>query len=155
MFNHDTHYRVAERFKGEGNTAYKAQDYEKAKQCYSSAIYHCPGCAVYYGNRSAALMMLNDYTAALDDCTRAVQLDESFTKGYLRAAKCHLMLGNPSLSIDYYHKVLQFEKGNKQAQSEMDVSRKVLGYMDRAKSETQKGEYRTVSMCCKQVFVSD
>ena len=91
--------------------------------------------------------MLSDYAAALDDCTKAIQLDESFTKGYLRAAKCHLMLGNPSLSIDYYHKVLHFEKANKQAQSEMDVSRKVLGHMDRAKAESIKGEYRTVSAC--------
>lgn len=74
----------------------------------------------------------------------AIKLDESFTKGYLRAGKCHLMLGNPSLSIDYYHKVLQFEKGNRQAQAEMDISHKVLQHLERAQSESLRGEHRTV-----------
>ena len=66
-------------------------------------------------------------------------------QGYLRAAKCYLMLGNPSLSVDYYHKVLLVEKRNKQAQDELEVSQKVLGHLERAKKETVRGEHRTVS----------
>ncbi len=90
--------------------------------------------------------MLHLWSLALDDCTRAIQLDEVYTKGYLRAAKCHLMLGNPSLSIDYYQKVLGFERGNKQALAEMEVSRNVLSGLERAEQEANKKEYRTVSL---------
>ena len=119
--------------------------------------------------------MLSDYGAALEDSTRSIHLDESYTKvsvvtlysalfptcglssfedsmlvfqyhsssfsscpspplpslssslpppptspqGYLRAAKCHLMLGNPSLSIDFYHKVLHVQPHHKQAKEEV------------------------------------
>lgn len=140
-------YRLAEQHKAAGNEAYKTQDYEKARQCYTEAIIASPGCALYYGNRSAALMMLEKWSLALDDCTKAVQMDECYTKGYLRAAKCHLMLGNPSLSIDYYQKVLGFERGNKQAMAEMEASRNVLGSLKRAETESNRGEHRTVSVC--------
>ncbi|XP_064389364.1 dnaJ homolog subfamily C member 7-like [Halichondria panicea] len=142
---------LAEQHKAAGNTAYKDHDYERARQCYSDAIHASPGCAMYYGNRSAALMMLHLWSLALDDCTRAIQLDEVYTKGYLRAAKCHLMLGNPSLSIDYYQKVLGFERGNKQALAEMEVSRNVLSGLERAEQEANKKEYRTAVYyldCC-------
>ena len=78
----------AERFKQEGNAAYKAGDYKQAKALYSQAIFHCPGCATYYGNRSAASLMLEEYGPALDDCTRSTQLDENFTKVSQRSDLC-------------------------------------------------------------------
>ena len=63
--------------------------------------------------------MLEQYQKALEDAVKSIALDEGFVKGYLRAAKCHLMLGNPSLSIDYYHKVLERAPGNSQAKEEV------------------------------------
>ena len=80
--------------------------------------------------------MLEDYSRALDDSITSIKLEESFTKvriritcshlksahyhqGYLRAAKCHLMLGNPSLSLDFYEKVLNVEPKNQQAIEEV------------------------------------
>ena len=41
------------------------------------------------------------------------------SQGYLRAAKCYLMLGNPSLSIDFYMKVLHVQPHHKQAKEEV------------------------------------
>lgn len=64
-------------------------------------------------------MMLGQHQAALEDSRISLQLDEGFTKGYLRAAKCHLMMGNPTLSIDWYNKALHFQPGNKQAVEEV------------------------------------
>lgn len=75
--------------------------------------------AAYYGNRSATLMMLTEYKAALEDARVSIEMDESFTKGYLRAAKCHLMMGNPSLSIDWYNKALVLQPRNRQAAEEV------------------------------------
>ena len=59
---------------------YKDGNYEEAIGFYTQAINLQPDCAVYYGNRSAALMMVARYGQALDDCTRSVQKDEKYTK---------------------------------------------------------------------------
>ena len=59
---------------------YKSGSYEEAIEHYTQAINLQPDCAVYYGNRSAALMMVAKYSQALDDCTRSVQKDEKYTK---------------------------------------------------------------------------
>lgn len=76
----EIHRQAAEKAKKEGNEFYKSGDYEKAIEFYTQAINLQPQCAVYYGNRSAALMMVGKYGQALDDCTRSVQKDEKYTK---------------------------------------------------------------------------
>ena len=63
--------------------------------------------------------MLGEYKAALEDARVSIELDQNFTKGYLRAAKCHMMMGNPSLSIDWYNKALELQPRNKQAAEEV------------------------------------
>ena len=108
-------------FKLSGNEAYKEGDYGEACELYTKAIFHNPGNAGYYGNRSATLLMLEQYQRALEDAVKSIALDEEFLKGYLRAAKCHLMLGSPSLSVDYYRKVLERAPGNSQAKVEVCV----------------------------------
>ena len=73
-------FRLAEEYKLRGNAAYKTGLYSDACEHYTKAIYHNPNCATYWSNRSAALMMLQDYTSALDDCSQAIRLDENFIK---------------------------------------------------------------------------
>lgn len=70
--------------------------------------------------------MLEEYQSALEDAITSIKLDDQFLKGYLRAAKCHLMLGNPSLSMDYYRKVLERAPANKQAKQEVSGFRLML-----------------------------
>jgi len=135
----------SDKYRQRGNEAYKSGDYQQARDLYSSAIQLDPQNATLYGNRSASYMMLQDFSAALEDSTRSVHLDESYTKGYLRAAKCHLMLGNPNLSIDFYRKVLSVQPRHKQAKEELEVSQRALLHLERANLETERGEHRTVS----------
>lgn len=137
---------LAEDHKLRGNAAYKTGMYEEACENYTKAIFHNPNCATYWSNRSAALMMLQDYTSALDDCTQAIKLDETFTKVYLRAAKCYLMTGNPSLSIDYYRKVLQVEKKNKQALAELQLSQLVQKHLEAANAALESGQFQKAVM---------
>jgi DnaJ family protein C protein 7 len=134
-------------FKLSGNKAYKEGEYAEACELYTKAIFHNPGNAGFYGNRSASLLMLEQYQKALEDAVKSISLDEGFLKGYLRAAKCHLMLGNPSLSIDYYHKVLERAPGNSQAKSEvnflLETSKSVDDSLQRAKAAAVKSDFRT------------
>ncbi|KAF9104938.1 hypothetical protein BGX29_000995 [Mortierella sp. GBA35] len=109
---------TAEQIKAEANQEYKLGNYAAAVDLYSQSIKLEPTNATYYGNRSAALMMIKKYSDAAKDCQTAVRLDPTFVKGYLRGAKCQLQLGNVSESIRLYTKVLELEPSNAQATKE-------------------------------------
>ena len=79
-------FRLAEEHKARGNEAYKAGKYDEACQQYTKAIFHNPNCATYWSNRSAALMMLQKYSSALEDCAQAIKLDESFMKVSIKSS---------------------------------------------------------------------
>ena len=70
-------------------------------------------------------------------------ITDSYLQGYLRAAKCHLMLGNSPLAIDYYHKVLKVEPRNRQAKEELEVAQRVQQNLTRVDVQIKKGEHRT------------
>lgn len=91
--------RVAEEKKESGNHLYKFKNYKGALTMYDEAIQLCPENAAYYGNRSACYMMLGMYKKALEDAQKAVSLDSTFTKGYIRMAKCCIALGKCLNSI--------------------------------------------------------
>ncbi len=57
--------------------------------------------AEYYGNRAAAHVMQKNFRGALDDSLTAIRIDATFIKAYLRAAKCHVHLGDfaPALQL--------------------------------------------------------
>jgi hypothetical protein len=46
-----------------------------------------------YANRAAAAMKLGRNEDAVADCTRSVELDEGYTKGYIRRANANLAVG--------------------------------------------------------------
>jgi tetratricopeptide (TPR) repeat protein len=83
----DSARQLAEAQKGLGNDAYKLGRYEEATRCFSAALQLCPDTPVYLGNRAAAYLMGKRYTDAVQDCTRAVQLDPAYVKGYARAGE--------------------------------------------------------------------
>lgn len=50
------------------------------------------------------------------------------------------------MSIDYYRKVLSIEKRNKQALSELELSRTIQGYLDSATLAFENKQYHKVSI---------
>lgn len=46
------------------------------------------------GNRAACYMNINQFQKALADCNRALEIDPKYVKGFLRAGKCHLRIGD-------------------------------------------------------------
>ncbi|KAF9585307.1 hypothetical protein BGW38_002946 [Lunasporangiospora selenospora] len=106
---------TAEQIKAQANQEYKLGNYATAVDLYSQSIKLEPANATYYGNRSAALMMIKKYYDASQDCATSVRLDPAFVKGYLRGAKCQLQLGNVNEASRLYEKVLELEPNNAQA----------------------------------------
>lgn len=109
-----------EQWRMRGNQAYKSRDLHKAEEYYTKGINsikheNASGIIVEplllcYSNRAATRMSLGKMREALEDCKSAAALDPGFLKVKLRAANCHLLLGEFQEAIKYYNSCL--ESGN-------------------------------------------
>lgn len=81
--------------KAAGNEKYKAKDYYGALDCYSEAIKLDPANAMYYGNRAAAELMVNQSSRAVTDCKKGIELDSTNIKTHLRLGKPLFRLSTP------------------------------------------------------------
>eukprot|EP01135_Chromosphaera_perkinsii_P002851 Nk52_evm6s229 gene=Nk52_evmTU6s229 len=134
--------KLAEEKKNEGNVFYKKGDYWSSIKFYDQAIALHPDNPAYYGNRSAAYMMLNKFKNALDDALKGVSIDSNFVKGYLRAGKCYLTLGKFNEAKRAYKKVIELEPHNKSAQTEMLLVEQTEKLREACLSDLAKEEYR-------------
>jgi len=136
---------LAEEKKTEGNTYYKMRDYRKALICYTRAIELCPRCVAYYGNRSACRMMLGQWTEALEDARESVRLDSTFSKGYVRIAKCCLAMGDTAAALNAVNKALELDPNG----TDLAVEKASILALGRLTEEIDKayakGDYRRVS----------
>uniref|UniRef100_A0A673ZCQ3 DnaJ homolog subfamily C member 7 n=2 Tax=Salmo trutta TaxID=8032 RepID=A0A673ZCQ3_SALTR len=146
--------REAESFKEQGNAYYIKKDYSEAFNYYTKAIDMCPKNASYYGNRAATLMMLSRHREALEDSQQAVRLDDTFMKGHLREGKCHLSLGNAMAASRCFHRVLELEPDNSQAQQEVKNADSVLEYEKMAELGFEKHDFRMVVFCMDRALES-
>lgn len=135
--------QIAEDKKNQGNDEYKKKKYQQAIEHYTEAINLNP-LASYYGNRSAAYMMLYSYDFALQDARKSTQIDPLFAKGFYREAKCQLQLGEVGPALHLYTKVLELDPRNKAAANEFNDAFTVQGYYNKAlQAINDKQEYRT------------
>lgn len=89
----------AESVKLKGNEYYKLAQYGEACDAYSQAIEYDPTNAVYYANRSMALMQAKEYKHALQDSLRANDLAPNTAKTISRLCKLYILLGRPHEAI--------------------------------------------------------
>ncbi|KAK4837008.1 hypothetical protein QYF36_002084 [Acer negundo] len=104
-----------------GNEAYKSGYMSKAEGFYTQGINSVPlsetaGCCIKplvlcYSNRAAARISLERIREALEDCLMAAAMDPNFLKAHVRAANCHLMLGEVENAMQYYNKLLESGAG--------------------------------------------
>lgn len=72
-----------------GDAAFANGDMSAAIRHYTSALDLDPSTAIFYSKRAAAYVSLKKYAQALKDLDRAVDVDSSFTQGYLSRGKLH------------------------------------------------------------------
>uniref|UniRef100_A0A8B9RFS1 DnaJ homolog subfamily C member 7 n=1 Tax=Astyanax mexicanus TaxID=7994 RepID=A0A8B9RFS1_ASTMX len=143
--------------KEEGNNAFKDRDYDAAYQLYSEALTIDPNNiktnAKLYCNRATAGVKLNKREQAIEDCSSAIKLDESYIKAYLRRAQCYMDMEQYEEAVRDYEKVYHTEKTKehktllKTAQLELKKSKrkdyyKVLGVNKAATEDEIKKAYR-------------
>lgn len=138
-----SHYRIAEERKNTGNAEYKAQNYHAALKYYSDAVSLCPENPSYLGNRSACYMMLANYKEALNDARKSISLDSKFEKGYLRVAKCCLLLGDLVQTEQIIKKFLEIDPRNTALKGEIQNLKQLRTYEEKAHQCYEKQDYRT------------
>ncbi|KAI8611959.1 Stub1 protein [Chytriomyces sp. MP71] len=89
---------AAEAAKIEGNTYFGAQRYAEAVKSYSVAIIRNPNNPIYYSNRALAHIRLDEWTHAVDDCERGLDLKDVATEAIL--LKLYFYKGQALLALE-------------------------------------------------------
>jgi tetratricopeptide (TPR) repeat protein len=76
-----------EDLKAKGNEALQKKDFTSAVKFYSEGIELDPSNHVFFSNRSAAYLALNNFQKALEDADQTLKINPDFTRGYLRKAQ--------------------------------------------------------------------
>lgn len=140
-------YRVAELKKENGNQLYKIKQYRNALPFYTEAIELCPNRASLYGNRAACYMMLGKYSEALEDARRAVNLEPTMVKGYVRIAKCGIALGDLTIANQAICKVKELDIDNKTIEPEIRSIDVIKRFEKESQVAFDKKDYRKVVYC--------
>lgn len=85
---------MGEEFKNKGNQAFKNSQFDLALEWYTKAINVNPNEPSYYTNRASVYIAKENFTLALNDCNRALEISENNLRALARAAKCHTLMGN-------------------------------------------------------------
>ncbi|XP_056640440.1 dnaJ homolog subfamily C member 7 [Diorhabda sublineata] len=106
--------KLLKKMKEDGNEAYKACKFQDAYNLYTEALKIDPlnkkTNAKLYFNRATVLSRLAKTREAIDDCTAALNLDESYIKALLRRAKCYADIGEHEDAVRDYEKVFKMDK---------------------------------------------
>eukprot|EP00657_Telonema_sp_P-1_P008442 TRINITY_DN29622_c0_g1_i1.p1 TRINITY_DN29622_c0_g1~~TRINITY_DN29622_c0_g1_i1.p1 ORF type:complete len:222 (+),score=92.81 TRINITY_DN29622_c0_g1_i1:176-841(+) len=106
-----------------GNKLYSGSKYDSAIDHYSQAIDMKPEDPELnlslLGNRAACYMMIDKFSAAIADCEAALQINPKYVKGYLRAGKCYLRVGDFEQSKKMFNQAKVWEPANVQVKTEL------------------------------------
>lgn len=115
----------AEKFKEEGNQAFKEQNFTKATELYTKAIENNPDNHIYYGNRSFAYIKSEFYGYALTDANKAIELEPKYIKGYYRRGTSKLALGKYKQALKDYEYVHKISPNDKDAKLKYNECQKI------------------------------
>ncbi|CAH1788409.1 unnamed protein product [Owenia fusiformis] len=100
--------------KEEGNTAYKANKLETAYLLYTEALAIDPDNkftnSKLYNNRATVCAKLGKTEQAIEDCDKAIELDDNYLKAYMRRAKCYLDSEQYEEAVRDYEKIYKLDK---------------------------------------------
>ncbi|CAO2642605.1 Tetratricopeptide repeat protein 1 [Lemmus lemmus] len=108
------------KLKEEGNEQFKRGDYIDAESSYSQALQMCPSCfqkdrSVLFSNRAAARMKQDKKEMAINDCSKAIQLNPSYIRAILRRAELYEKTDKLDEALEDYKLILEKDPSVHQA----------------------------------------
>ncbi|CAG9865374.1 unnamed protein product [Phyllotreta striolata] len=106
--------KTLKKMKEDGNEAYKTCKFQEAYDLYTEALKVDPlnkkTNAKLYFNRATVLSRLTKTREAINDCTAALTLDDTYLKALMRRAKCYMDLGEYEDAVKDYEKICKMDK---------------------------------------------
>lgn len=127
------------------NTFFAVQNYDEAVKYYSLAINLNPNVAVYYGNRSFAHLKTECFGYALNDASKAIELDKNYVKGYYRRAAAYMSLGKFKLALKDYETVTKARPNDKDAKAKFTECNKIVKKMAFEKAIAVEDNKRSIA----------
>merc|ERR1719154_693205 len=104
--------------KEEGNSLFKDGKYDEAFKLYTEALeidkFNIKTNAKLFFNRATVYVKLGKLSEAIDDCTKAIELDKTYQKPYLRRAKAYMEIESFDQAVKDYEQLLKMDSVNKE-----------------------------------------
>lgn len=105
----------AEEAREKGNDEYMKGNFAEAIKLYTESIKRNPKNARVYSNRATCYSKLMNWSSALDDCDKAIQLDPTFIKPYIRKGNIQTYLKQYPQAMRTFEAALQIDPTNSDA----------------------------------------
>lgn len=136
--------RKVETLKEKGNEFFRANDNERALECYADALSESDLPSSYLttllSNKAAALMKLKRYEEAVKDLTKSIDADSENVKAYVRRAQCYTEVGKYEEAVRDYEFAATKEPENR------DYAKNVNEAKKRAKQAAKKDYYKILGL---------
>ena len=116
---------LVDELKSRGNAAFKAKRLPEAEALYSRALDHAPTMHTLYGNRSMVRLSLGKVDEALIDANKAVEIDESWGKGYFRQAQALTKLERFNAAARAFERASELAPSDKKLLAQLEKARKL------------------------------
>jgi len=103
----------AEEHKVKGNEFFEKGDYPNAVKEYTEGLRRDPNNKGLFSNRSAAYIKLMEFSFALKDVEKCLELDPQFVKAYYRKGNCHHAMKEYHKALKAYDEGLKIDPNNK------------------------------------------
>lgn len=137
----EKNHEVTLELKSQGNNEFKEERYLESAKLYTKAIKICPikypiDRSILFANRAAAKAKLGRNKSAIEDCTKAIELNDKYLKAYLRRAALYEETDKLDESLADYNKLLELDPSHKDAlQAQIRLPPKINERNEKLKTE--------------------
>jgi DnaJ family protein C protein 7 len=118
-----------ERLKESGNKEFKDGRYEDAIRIYTEALALDPNLTgvnkLLYSNRATARKSLKKYDEAIDDLSKAIELDQEYIKAYSKRAQCFIEVGRYEEAERDFNMVVLKDPQDREAKKSLAEAKKL------------------------------